>query len=207
MSSTISRWRLPAGLILLAAVPVLAAVLRAAELASHPAVTADNARFVGYPVPILLHIYGGVPYMILGALQFVPALRRGRWHRVLGRLLIPCGLAVGGSGIWMTLRADLPPSDGPLLGVFRMFFGGLMIVAVVLGFVAIRRRDIATHRAWMMRAYAIAMGAGTQAVVFLPWTVAFGAPGVTVHALLMAFAWTVNLVIAECFIRRRSRPL
>lgn len=38
-----------------------------------------------------------------------------------------------------------------------------MAACLVLGFTAIRRRDIAAHRAWMIRAYAIGLGAGTQA--------------------------------------------
>ena len=38
-----------------------------------------------------------------------------------------------------------------------------MAAAIVLGFTAIRRRDIAAHRAWMIRAYALGLGAGTQA--------------------------------------------
>jgi hypothetical protein len=208
MASTVSKWRVPVALILLSAVPVTFAVLRAAELASHPAVTADNARFVAMPVPILLHIYGGIPYALLGALQFVPSLRRRPWHRVVGRLLIPCGLALGISGVWMTLRDDLPPTDGPLLNVFRLFFGGLMIVSMVMGFRAIRRREIAKHRAWMMRGYAIALGAGTQAVFFLAWVLPFGPPSVTAKALLMGAAWTVNLAVAERLIRgRQGRPI
>jgi uncharacterized membrane protein len=200
MTSMIAKWRLPFGLILLGAVPVGAAIFRAVNMASHPTVTAANERFVSYPVPILLHIYGAVPYVVLGALQFVPSLRRMRWHRIVGRLLIPCGLAVGVSGIWMTLRNDLPPADGPLLNVFRVFFATLMIIAILLGFRAIRLREIAQHRAWMMRAYAIAIATGTQAVYLTLGGLLFG-PGVTAKALLMAAAWMTNLAIAELFIR------
>ncbi len=204
-SSAISRWRVPFALVLLGAVPVVFGIIRAAELASHPAVTPDNARFVTMPVPILMHIYGGVPYLVLGAFQFMPSLRGRSWHRIMGRLLIPCGLGVGISGVWMTLRNDLAPIDGPLLNVFRLIVGSLMIAAMVLGYLAIRRRDILTHRAWMMRGYAVAMGAGTQAAFFIPWVAAFGEPGETVHALILGAAWVVNLAVAETFIRRLNR--
>ena len=37
-----------------------------------------------------------------------------------------------------------------------------MAACLVLGVAAIRRRDIAAHRAWMIRAYAIGLAAGTQ---------------------------------------------
>jgi hypothetical protein len=38
-----------------------------------------------------------------------------------------------------------------------------MTASIILGFKAIRRRDVAQHRAWMTRAYVLALGAGTQA--------------------------------------------
>ena len=40
--------------------------------------------------------------------------------------------------------------------------GSAMLVTIVLAFAAIRRRDIARHRAWMIRSYAIGLVAGTQ---------------------------------------------
>ncbi|NUT34466.1 MAG: DUF2306 domain-containing protein [Hamadaea sp.] len=204
MPSTMRQVRVPLGLILFGAVPVAFAIVRAVELASDPVVTPDNARFLAMPAPILLHIYGGVPYVVLGALQFVPALRRRSWHRLAGRLLIPCGLAVGVSGVWMTLRGDLPATDGTLLNAFRLIVGGFTIAAMVLGFLAVRRRDIARHRAWMIRGYAVAaMGTGTQTLFFGLWVGAVGEPGVTTKALLMGAAWAVNLAVAERLIRRR----
>ena len=88
---------------------------------------------------------------------------------------------------------------------FRLIVGSLMIAAMVLGYLAVRRRDIATHRAWMIRGYAIAMGAGTQGVFFIPWVLLFGQPGVTTYALIMGAAWLTNLAVAETVIRRRKR--
>lgn len=54
------------------------------------------------------------------------------------------------------------PGTGSLDYVFRLTFGLGMASSLVLGVVAIRRRDLEAHRAWMMRAYALATGAGTQ---------------------------------------------
>ena len=42
-----------------------------------------------------------------------------------------------------------------------------MAIAIVVAFLAIRRGDVRTHSAWMTRAYAIGLGAGTQ-VLHLP---------------------------------------
>jgi hypothetical protein len=48
------------------------------ELMSRPEITADNARFVASPIPVAVHIVSVTVYSLLGALQFVPLLRRGR---------------------------------------------------------------------------------------------------------------------------------
>jgi len=48
-------------------------------------------------------------------------------------------------------------------GYHRAAGRALVVASIVLGFAAMRRREIARHRAWMIRAYAIALAAGTQA--------------------------------------------
>ena len=42
-----------------------------------------------------------------------------------------------------------------------------MTASIVLAWAAIRQRDVARHRAWMVRAYALGQGAGTQVLIFL----------------------------------------
>jgi hypothetical protein len=202
-------WLLPAALIALSLVPVLAGALRLTEVASGAAVTPDNARFMAVPLPVVVHIIGASLYCVLGALQFAPGLRRRHigWHRAAGRLLVPCGLAAALSGIWMTLFYDLPDHDSTLLAVFRVGFGSTMALSIVLGFLAVLRGDITTHRAWMMRGYAIGQGAGSQAFILGPWMIVFGDTDPLSRALLMAAAWTINLAVAEWFIRRPGRAL
>jgi len=76
-----------------------------------------------------------------------------------------------------------------------------MCLALVLAVQAIPQRDLQRHGAWMIRAYAIAMGAGTQVVVLLPWALLFGPADTLTRALLMGLAWLLNLAIAEWSIR------
>ena len=72
------------------------------------------------------------------------------------------GLAVALSALWMTVFYARHPGNGDLAYLFRLAFGSGMAASIVLGFAAIRRGDVARHRAWMTRAYALALGAGTQ---------------------------------------------
>jgi uncharacterized membrane protein len=201
-------WPIPTALVLLSVVPMLGGALRVADLASGAAVTPDNERFIAMPVPVLLHIFGATIFCVLGAFQFAPGLRRGhpRWHRRAGRLLVLCGLTAAGSGLWMTAFYPHPPIDGPLLIGFRFTFGTAMFVAVALGLRAILRRDVRHHRAWMMRGYAIAQGAGTQAVLFGLWAATGNATTELSRALIHAAAWVLNLCIAEWLIGRRPAP-
>lgn len=198
-------WLAPAGLILLGAVPVAVGVVRVVTLATRAEITPENARFFASPVPVVLHVVGAGVYILVGAFQFVPSIRRQRrgWHRRAGRIVVAAGLVAALSALWMTHFYPLPASDGPLLYLFRLVFGSAMAVSILLGFRAIRRREIARHRAWMMRGYAIGIGAGTQLFTLGLGEVVFGPPSVDVRALLMGAAWAINLAVAEWIIRGR----
>lgn len=207
MSTTPRRqWPVPTALIALSLVPVAAGAARLGQLASGGPVTADNARFFSMPVPVIVHVVSATVFCLLAALQFVPSLRRGSWHRRSGRVLVPFGLAAAASGLWMAVFYDLPAHDNALLEAFRLVFGTLMAASLVLGVRAILRRDVRGHRVWMMRGYAIGMGAGTQVLLILPWTLAFGAPAATPRALLMGLGWALNLAVVEWIVRTRPLP-
>ena len=118
---------------------------------------------------MVLHIVGAAVYALLGAFQFAAGFRRRRpgWHRAAGRFLVPCGLVVGLSGLWMTLFYPRPDGVGVLLTAFRLLFGSAMVVSIVLGVDRDPARDVTRHRAWMLRGYAIGLGAATQMLTLM----------------------------------------
>jgi uncharacterized membrane protein len=195
-------WWIPASLIALTFVPAAAGAARLVDLSSGR--TEENARFFDLPVPVVVHILGATTYCLLGAFQFMPSFRRKRpgWHRVSGRILVPAGLAAALSGLWMATLHDLPAEDNTALMGMRVVFGSLMVAGLVLGVRAILRRDVRTHQRWMARAYAVAQGAGTQALVLGPIAVLVDQPGASLKATGMGFAWVLNLVVAEWLVRR-----
>ena len=201
-----AEWIIPALLIVLSLVPVLAGAARLSELASGAEVTPDNVRFFASPLPVVVHIISVSLYSMLGAFQFAPGFRRrnSRWHRAVGKwILVPCGLAAALSGLWMTQFYPWPKGDGELLYVFRLIFGSAMLSSIVLGAFAARRRDYPRHGEWMMRGYAIGLGAGTQVFTHVPWLLFFGVPDELTRALLMAAGWIINIIIVEWIIRKR----
>lgn len=202
--STSHRWVI-AGLLALGAFPVIAGSLRVYQLASQAPISAENARFFASPVPIVVHIVGASLFTLLGAFQFSPRLRVGRssWHARSGWLLAPSGLTAGLSGLWMTIVYPRVPNDGLLLDLFRLASGLYMVTSLILALLAIRRRDMAAHGAWMIRGYAIGLGAGTQVLTHLPYFVFVGGnPGELLRALLLGAGWLINALAAEWVIAR-----
>jgi hypothetical protein len=201
---TRTPWWVPAGLILLSVLPITFGVIRLLQLINGVEITPANARFFASPSPVVIHIISSAIYALLGAFQFVSRLwQRGiKWHRWVGRILLPFGLLVGFSGLWMTLFYQYPAGASVLLYVLRLFFGSGMVLSIILGYISIRRRDVNQHQAWMTRAYAIGMGAGTQVLTGMVGALTLGEVNEFENALLMGAAWVINLAVAEWSIHK-----
>jgi uncharacterized membrane protein len=184
-------------------VPAVVGTLRLVDLAGGPTVLPHNPRASASPVPVVVHIICALSYAVLGAFQFSAGLRRRRpgWHRKAGRALVVLGLAVAFSGLWMTQFYTRQPGSGELTYLLRLGVGSGMAASIVLGFAAIRHGDVTQHQAWMTRAYALALGAGTQVFTQGIGELVFGT-GEPTNALLLGAGWAINLAIAEYLIRR-----
>ncbi len=202
-----SEWRIPVGLLAISFIPMVAGALRVGQLAVGTDITPENARFVAATIPVVLHIIGGSLFSLLGAFQFSATLRQRspQWHKVSGRVVAVSGVVVALSGIWMTLMYPIPVAlQGGLLFAVRLLVGAAMLMAIVLAVTAAMHRDIAKHRAWMIRGYALAQGAGMQVVVLLPWMIIVGTPSTLLRDVLMSLAWLINLAVAEMIIKKHS---
>ena len=205
MTSWTSTWRVPIALVALGTVPVIAGALRLVELSGGTATLPSDARYDATPLPVVLHIVCAAVFAILGAFQFAPRLRRrSGWHRRAGRVLVVAGLGVALSALWLNQYFPRAGATRELLYPLRLVFGVALVAAIVLGFLAARRRDFARHRAWMIRSYAIGLVAGTQVFTLGIGGAVFGTGDLTT-ALLLAAAWAINLVVAERAIRKRPR--
>lgn len=200
-------WPLTVLLIALAAIPVTAGVLRLVQLTGGPQTMSPDVRFTASPAAVVVHVLASAVFALAGAFQFLPRLRRGgrAWHRRAGRVVAVAGLLVAFSGLWLTLGYPAKPGTGNLLHAARLIVGSAMAASLVLGVVAIRRRDVAAHRAWMIRAYALGLGAGTQVFTEGFGSAVFGT-GVLASDVQKIFGWVVNVIVAEYVIRRRPRP-
>ncbi|MCP2342721.1 DUF2306 domain-containing protein [Actinomadura rupiterrae] len=154
------------------------------------------------------HIFTACVALVLGPLQFVPAIRARRAvHRRIGRLYLFAGV----------LPSSVAAVPVALLSEHLLTRIGLSIPAVlwlvtgVLAYRAARRHDYVQHRNWMMRNYALTFLAVTSRVLVplmllstLPFTTSGPIAGKaqSLTALGQATGWIINLVLAETLIRR-----
>lgn len=186
------------------AVPAVAGAIRVIQLSTGAEITVENTRFFDQPLPAVLHIISSLIYCVVGAFQFSPGLRRRslHWHRISGRMLVPTGLVAALSALWMTQYYPVANFDGTAVYVMRLVVGVGMAMSLCLGLFFIVGRDIGNHRAWMMRAYALGLGAGTQVFTHIPWFLFPDIQGELARALCMGAGWLINIAAAEWLIMR-----
>lgn len=195
-----SGWLAITGLLLLGTLPVIGGVLRLGEVSSGSEIDLLWTSIVA----IVAHIVAMTVFCLVGAFQFSPALRiRRGWHRTAGRVLIPAGFIAALASIWLAVFFGGPP-DERALAIVRLVFAVAMTLLLMLGAIAIKRRDFTAHGAWMTRAFAIAVSGGMQALVVALWALPFGEVDVVGETWLVAAGFVINSVVAELLIRRRS---
>ncbi len=163
----------------------------------------DLIRRASYPWALSGHIIGGSALLILGFAQFSAQLRRAcpGCHRWTGRALILLGVFFALSSLWMNLSANAMPGSALHDGAQNLV-AVLFLIVLGLGLAAIRRGDVVRHRVWMLRAYALTLGAATQTVMLLPVFLLFGLPEGLLVDLVFISGWGINLGVGELILRR-----
>jgi uncharacterized membrane protein len=204
------RWsdlKLPGLLYLLTAIALLSSVIRlilSATLTDADLPTLDpiDSRYVAHAALAIAHVAPGLLFLVLGPLQFMPAIRRNwpRLHRASGRVFIVSGLVSGLLVLWLALA--LPAMGGMLALVGTWVFTIYMLVSLVLAYTAIRARNVPRHRAFMIRAYAIGAGVAT---IRLVGGIGQGF-GLDLYTWFGVWLWVgmgINVVVAEMILARR----
>lgn len=199
-----TRSWLPVALIALIIIPGVGGVARLVELSGGPMNLPPKPHVTESPLPLILHIIAALTFAVLGAFQFSPRLRSHRpgWHRISGRLVVALGLVVALTALWLNQITPRQTAAAQLLYLFRLAAGSGMAIGTILGVTTIRKGDIAGHRAWMTRVYALAFGAATQVFTIGVGQANFGVSELT-HTVMQGAGWVINLAIAERAIRRR----
>lgn len=181
--------------------------IRLAQMGREPHPLDDfGLRYLAHPGVALLHILPGLAFVALGPLQFVAGLRARAiaWHRWTGRLLVAAGILSGVFALATAFR--LPAYGGALTQAATVLFGAIFLYSLARGFVHIRRREIAAHREWMLRAFALGLGVATIRVVIALLQAVAGLGFAEVFGAAFWIGLGLNLAVAEAWIRHTRPP-
>jgi uncharacterized membrane protein len=192
-------------------IPIVTNGYRAPGAATNPRLAhlaAINDVFAHYPALTLIHIIPGTLFMLLGPLQLSSTIRarHPRWHRVSGRIVVVCGLIIGVSALVMSFA--MPAIGGRTQAAATVLFGIFFLFALGKGFWHIRKHEIALHREWMIRAFAIGLAVATVRPIVGLFFATSRFSGLTPYEFFGAAFWTgfvLHLVAAEAWIRN-ARP-
>ena len=190
-------------------VPIRYRILEAVGRQDRSNNAAEFARidesFARYPAVTLLHVVPGGLFLLLAPLQLVRGIRRRfpAWHRWSGRALLVTGTVTALTGMFFGI---LMPFGGAGEALIIAIVGTLFLVAAFNAWRAIRRRDVTTHRRWMLRAFAVMLGVPLTRVIGTPIDIAFVGSGLApgpVFVIDLWVAWAIAIGGAEWWIRRR----
>ncbi|WP_136707216.1 DUF2306 domain-containing protein [Agromyces sp. H66] len=159
------------------------------------------------------HVVAGGIALVAGPFQFWRGLRdrQRSVHRWIGRGYLAAVAIAAVAGLVIA-----PFSEAGLSGLVG--FGSLAVLWLATGsaaYRAIRRGDVANHRAWMMRNFALTYAAVTLRLWLGALIGAQALPGgpfdleaafANAYAVVPFLSWLPNLVVVEWLIRRRGLP-
>ena len=161
----------------------------------------DIAEVGLWRVAFHMHFIGGAIALGIGWLQFLKNFRSRNLslHRKFGyAYIIAIVLCSSPAAFYMALYAN---------GGFNNVVGfGMMAVCwfgfTVMAFMNVKKGDIDAHERWMIRSFAVTLGAVTLRI-FLPLMIVMGISEAEAYQTIAWFCWVPNLFVAEWIIQRK----
>jgi len=188
-------------------VPIVVGGYHPPAVKSNP-VAAQFARlddlFARYPILTLVHIVPGLLFMMLGPWQFSSTIRvrHLRWHRLSGRIFVICGVVIGISALVMSF--GMPAIGGFNQAAATTLFATFFLCALSKAFWHIRRREVALHREWMIRAFSLGLAVATIRPIIGMFFATTRFSGLTPHEFFGVGFWigfVLHLIAAEAWIQ------
>jgi uncharacterized membrane protein len=166
-----------------------------------------DTGFARHPLLTMVHIVPGLLFVTLGPLQFITTLRarRPRLHRWIGRLVLASGIVIGVTALWMSPQMAI---GGANETAATTLFAILFLFALGKAFLAIRRRKIAQHREWMIRAFAIGLAVAFVRPIVGVFFATRRITHLTPHDFFGTAFWlgfTIQTIAAEIWINHTRR--
>jgi uncharacterized membrane protein len=173
------------------------------------------ANYVARPTPLqvafALHVGFGGLALLLSPLQFAARLRdrAPAVHRAVGRVVLGSIAVAGTAGLALAPHSLAGGVGTAGFGLLALLWLGCAAAALR----AIRRRDVATHRRWVVRTFALTYAAVTLRLwlaVLIPAQIALAGVPETVafhraYLLVPFLSWVPNLLVAERYLAVSTR--
>ncbi|WP_439132480.1 DUF2306 domain-containing protein [Polaribacter sp.] len=144
------------------------------------------------------HITFGGLALLIGWLQFSHKLRRKKikLHKIIGKIYVIAVLISGIFGLYIALFAT-----GGVISIFGFLSLGIIwLTTTVLGFKAIKNRNIALHKKFMIYSYAACFAAVTLRVWLPLLTIAIGEFN-SAYRIVAWLSWVPNLMVAFLIVK------
>ena len=156
----------------------------------------------------LAHIIPGLAFVILVPFQLSRSWRNRhlRAHRWMGRAAMVLGIIIGLSALAMSSN----PVGGAVEVWATIFFDSFFLFALANAYLHIRRREIALHREWVIRAMAIALGIATVRPVMGIFFATSRLTSLTPHQFFGIAFWigfSLTYLAGELWIRYTRVPM
>jgi len=162
-------------------------------------------NFREYSVARMAHMVPGLLFMLIVPLQFISSIRQHypKLHKVIGYTALTLSVALIPSGL---IFAFAYPYVGFKEQVPTVFYTSIYIACVYMGVRAILRRDISTHREWMVRVYAMGLGIYAIRVWYSLFLHLSDQPSTEFFASAFWIGIAFNLIVAETWINLTRKP-
>jgi uncharacterized membrane protein len=159
----------------------------------------EDAPHRAVPVVFVLHALSGGLALISGPLQFNRLIlsRRRRIHRIVGRLYLGAIWISSLGALWSAIFFDVTLAAKLAFGLLSILWFGTTTIA----YLRIRARQVKEHREWMIRSFALSLFFVTFSF-WVPGLASTSLPEEIGYPLAIFLSWSLNLLLAELWMRR-----
>lgn len=163
---------------------------------------ASDAPRRAVPPVFVVHALSGGFALLIGPLQFKRRLlnKKRNLHRLLGRVYVVTIWMASIAGLWSALFFAVNIAAKIVFGMAAI----LLFSTTTIAFLHIRRRHFSVHREWMIRSFALAFFFVTFSL-WVPGLASTSLPEAISYPLAVFLSWSLNLIVAELWIRH-TRP-
>jgi uncharacterized membrane protein len=159
----------------------------------------DYIHLLHYRIAFFIHVFSALLVLLAGYTQFSGSIRKKypKVHKQLGWLYVIVTVFLAGpSGFIIGLYAN----GGLGSRIAFCLLAVLWILFTVMAVIRIIKKQVVSHRAWMIRSFSLALSAITLRAWKYILVALFHPRPMDVYQVVAWLGWTLNLIMAEIII-------